>query len=219
MLSFTEENYLKAIYHLSNNGSNAVSTNAISDILSTKPASVSDMLKKLSQKKVISYIKYQGVNMTEEGRLLALRIIRKHRLWEVFLVKHLGFNWDQVHDVAEELEHINSSLLIKRLDEFLGFPKFDPHGDPIPSEDGEMSPLFTVSLDTLDAGVVAVVTSLNETSGEFLRHLDKLGINLGVKVKIMDVSTFDKSIELQLSSDKNVMISNEVAKNINVSAE
>src|SRR6478752_3743676 len=138
LLSLTEENYLKAIYHLSEDGTIDVSTNAISDALNTKPASVSDMLKKLSQKEVINYIKYQGVSLTPSGRKIALQIIRKHRLWEVFLVEKLKFNWDEVHEIAEQLEHIQSNLLIERLDEFLGFPPFDPHGDPIPNERGEM---------------------------------------------------------------------------------
>ena len=136
MLSLVEENYLKAIYHLSEEGREQVSTNAIADAIQTKPASVSDMIQKLDRKGVIEYTKYQGVKVTDNGREAALKVIRKHRLWEVFLVEQLNFHWDEVHEVAEQLEHIKSPLLIERLDAFLGYPKVDPHGDPIPDAQG-----------------------------------------------------------------------------------
>jgi len=216
MLSQTEENYLKAIYHLSSRGTESVTTNAISEILLTKPASVSDMLKKLAQKNVITYVKYQGVQITEQGKTLALRIIRKHRLWEVFLVNHLKFSWDEVHEIAEELEHIQSNLLIKKLDEFLGYPTVDPHGDPIPAEDGTVSVPFLVPLDTLDVDTSVEVASLNETSGDFLRYLDKIGIGIGVKIKVLDKINFDGSLEILIANTNRVMISLAIAKNINV---
>ncbi|MGB5928452.1 MAG: metal-dependent transcriptional regulator, partial [Cyclobacteriaceae bacterium] len=151
MPSLAEENYLKAIYHLSTEDEGNVSTNAISETLNTKPASVSDMLRKLSGKELVSYRKYQGVSLTPSGRKVALQVIRKHRLWEVFLVDKLNFNWDEVHDVAEQLEHIQSPLLIHQLDEFLGHPAYDPHGDPIPDENGgfpekEQSPLSELTV-------------------------------------------------------------------------
>ncbi|MEP2348492.1 MAG: metal-dependent transcriptional regulator, partial [Algoriphagus sp.] len=136
-LTTAEENYLKAIYHLSDGGTKSVSTNDVAAEMKTKPASVSDMLRKLGDKEVIEYRKYYGVNITEDGKKRALQTIRKHRLWEVFLVDKLQFSWDEVHEVAEELEHIQSPLLIQRLDEFLNYPKFDPHGDPIPDEFGD----------------------------------------------------------------------------------
>ena len=138
MHSFTEENYLKTIYHLSSTNSLVVSTNQIAEITNTKAASVTDMLKKLSEKKLINYIRYQGVTLTESGKNAALNIIRKHRLWKFFLVEKLGFKWDEVHEIAEELEHIKSEVLIQKLEEYLGFPMFDPHGDPIPSAAGEI---------------------------------------------------------------------------------
>ena len=133
MQSFTEENYLKIIYHLSNQ-SNPVETNAIAEKIQTKAASVTDMLKKLADKGLLNYVKYQGVTLTAIGNLTAINIVRKHRLWEVFLVNKLNFKWDEVHEVAEELEHIKSKLLVERLDKFLGHPKVDPHGDPIPDQ-------------------------------------------------------------------------------------
>src|ERR1041385_7989387 len=136
MGSFTAENYLKAIYKLLKTGSGKASTNEIADALKTAPASVTDMLKKLADKNLILYQRYQGVSLTSAGKKVAVDIIRKHRLWEMFLVTKLGFKWDEVHDIAEELEHIESDLLVNRLDEFLGKPRFDPHGDPIPDANG-----------------------------------------------------------------------------------
>jgi DtxR family transcriptional regulator, Mn-dependent transcriptional regulator len=216
MLSFTEENYLKAIYHLSDNGCNEVNTNAISEALNTKPASVSDMLKKLSQKEVINYIKYQGVTLTDSGKKQALQIIRKHRLWEVFLVEKLKFHWDEVHDIAEQLEHIQSKLLIKRLDEFLGYPLFDPHGDPIPNEQGEFLQKDKTPLSEAAIGPANIVVGLKETSSLFLQYLDKTGIYIGARIRIMERIEFDASLEIQIDSKKTVIISNEVSKNIYV---
>ena len=134
MSTKAEENYLKTIFKLSEKEKDSVSTNAIAEELETKPSSVSDMLKKLSEKKLINYIKYQGVSLTPLGHRLAVHVIRKHRLWEVFLVSHLNFKWDEVHDIAEQLEHIKSKALVNRLDAFLNFPSYDPHGDPIPNQ-------------------------------------------------------------------------------------
>ena len=217
MLSYTEENYIKTIYKLSEIENKEISTNAISEAVNTKPASVSDMLKKLSQKSLIDYVKYQGVSLTAEGRAVALKIIRKHRLWEVFLVNKLQFNWDEVHDVAEELEHIKSPLLIKRLDEFLGFPQYDPHGDPIPSEDGLINYKICASLDVIEIGKTGIVVGLNETVRTFLQFLDKIGIYIGAQIKVLDKSSFDNSVEIEIDKKIKLMISNEVAKNINIS--
>jgi DtxR family transcriptional regulator, Mn-dependent transcriptional regulator len=215
MLSLAEENYLKAIYHLSNNhGKNGVSTNAISDLLHTKPASVSDMLRKLSQKEVINYVKYQGVTLTDKGKKLALQVIRKHRLWEVFLVDKLNFNWDEVHELAEQLEHIQSKLLIDRLDEFLGYPSYDPHGDPIPDESGHIKAKKQTSISEAAQGVAGSVIGLKETSPLFLQYLDKAGIYIGARIKIIEKMEFDLSMEIQIDNKKTFVISNEVAKNI-----
>lgn len=213
MLSFTEENYLKAIYHLSDHGKE-VSTNAISEMLNTKPASVSDMLKKLGKKKVIFYEKYRGVKLSDKGKSLALQIVRKHRLWEVFLVEKLHFNWDEVHEIAEQLEHIRSQVLIERLDKFLGFPSHDPHGDPIPNNKGEMVAKEKIQLSDLDEQVSATVVGLKETSSLFLQFLDKAGIYLGAKVKILEKIAFDMSQEIEIDNKKVQIISNDVAKNI-----
>lgn len=215
MQSYTEENYLKIIYHLSVI-TNPVQTNAIADKMQTKAASVTDMLKKLSEKGLVDYVKYQGVTITEQGRLTALNIVRKHRLWEVFLVEKLNFKWDEVHDVAEELEHIKSTLLIERLDEFLDFPKVDPHGDPIPDRHGNFANLAFVKLNKLNVGDSGTITGVSEHSSPFLKHLEKLGLTLGKKVKVSEITDFDGSVEL-LIDRVNVNISREVAKHILIS--
>lgn len=218
MHSFTEENYIKAIYKLSDGGTREVNTNAIADALNTKAASVTDMLRKLSVKGIADYVKYRGVTLTDKGERVALQIIRKHRLWEVFLVEKLKFNWDEVHDVAEELEHINSDLLIKRLDEFLGYPKFDPHGDPIPSEDGEMNLKQQRLLSELEVNSSGTVVGVNDSQPLFLQYLDKMGIYLGAKIKVIDKIPYDNSLEINLENKKNLVVSSEVARNIFLSA-
>lgn len=214
MLSFTEENYLKAIFHLSHSGKRDVSTNAIAEVLKTKPASVSDMIKKLSDKGVISYQKYQGVNVSKKGKKEALQIIRKHRLWEVFLVDKLSFKWDEVHDIAEQLEHIKSPLLIRKLDEFLGFPKIDPHGDPIPDENGDIVSGNKVPLSEIEANKQVIVTGVENSESDFLAHLDKINIGLGAKIMIIDKNNFDGSMQIKITGQSPVFISQQVAENL-----
>lgn len=214
MLSFAEENYLKAIYHLSEETGDAVSTNAIADNLQTKAASVTDMIKKLSSKGVLSYQKYRGVHVSESGRKAALHVIRKHRLWETFLVEKLKFNWDEVHEVAEQLEHIKSPLLIKRLDEFLAYPKYDPHGDPIPDENGEFKTLSQTVLKDCELHQEGIIVSVKDASSSFLQYLDKIGAYIGAKIKILDKVSFDGSLEIRIDNKKTVFISKEVSENI-----
>jgi DtxR family Mn-dependent transcriptional regulator len=213
-LSFAEENYLKAIYHLSSSGQKQVNTNAIADRLNTKPASVSDMMRKLSAKDVITYVKYQGVNITDDGIKRALSVIRKHRLWEVFLVDKLNFHWDEVHEIAEQLEHIQSSLLITRLDEFLDYPKFDPHGDPIPDEDGIISSKPMIVLSELPQGTVCRLVSMVDTGTAFLKYLDKIDMKIGTKIKVLDIFDFDGSMEIEADKKKSITISKQVADNL-----
>ncbi len=214
MLSYAEENYLKTIYHLSEESEGNVSTNAIADRLDTKPASVTDMIKKLSAKGVLSYRKYHGVAVSEKGRIAALKVIRKHRLWETFLVDKLKFNWDEVHEVAEQLEHINSALLIKRLDEFLAYPKFDPHGDPIPDENGEFKEKPQVALNHIEIGSSGIIVSVKDSNNVFLQYLDKIGVYLGAKIKVADKVEFDGSMEIVIDGKRTVFISKEVSENI-----
>ena len=214
MHSFTEENYLKAIYHLSEGNTMAVSTNQIAEMTSTKAASVTDMLKKLAEKKLINYIKYQGVTLTGTGVNAAVNIIRKHRLWEVFLVEKLGFKWDEVHDIAEELEHINSDTLINRLDDFLGNPVADPHGDPIPDRSGLINHKKLVKISDMKPGESGTVSGVSEHSSVFLKLLEKLGLTLGTKIIISELIEFDGSIMLTIDQKTERTISREVAKNI-----
>lgn len=217
VLSYTEENYLKSIYHLSQDGTMEVSTNAIADDLNTKAASVTDMIKKLANKNVLIYKKYKGVNVSEEGKKVALRVIRKHRLWEVFLVDKMKFNWDQVHDVAEQLEHIKSPLLITRLDEFLGYPKYDPHGDPIPDENGEYKAKPQVPISDVKIGHEGIMVSVKDSSSPFLQYLDKIGAYIGAKIKVIDKVDFDGSNEILLDNKRTIFVSKEVSANILIS--
>ncbi|MCC5945095.1 MAG: metal-dependent transcriptional regulator [Bernardetiaceae bacterium] len=213
-LSFAEENYLKTIYHLSLQEGSPVATNSIAAAMQTKPASVSDMLKRLARKQVINYVKYYGVSLTESGQHTALWLIRKHRLWEVFLVEKLKFSWDQVHEVAEQLEHIRSGLLIERLDEFLGYPKYDPHGDPIPNKDGKIDNRPKQPLSELEAKAVCQVAGVRDTSPLFLQYLDKVGIYIGAKIYIKDKVSYDLSLEICIDKTKERFISHNVADNL-----
>lgn len=214
MHSFTEENYLKAIYHLSTGNSSVVSTNQIAEMTNTKAASVTDMLKKLADKKLINYIKYQGVTLTETGKKAAVNIVRKHRLWEVFLVEKLGFKWDEVHDIAEELEHINSESLINRLDDFLGNPAADPHGDPIPDRSGTIHQKKLIRISDMLQEQSGMISGVSEHSSVFLKLLEKMGLTLGTKIMISELIEFDGSIILTVNETTDRTISREVAKNI-----
>lgn len=217
MQSFTEENYLKTIYNLANRQQGEVSTNALAEMTATKAASVTDMLRKLADKQLIHYKKYQGVRLTEEGERLALQIIRRHRLWEVFLVEKLGFGWDEVHEIAEELEHIRSAELVVRLDTYLGHPQFDPHGDPIPTPAGKMPETGYRKLSDATTGEDVCLMAVLEHSTEFLQHLNHSNLTLGAVVTVSEINAFDKSVLVQIGPDRTVFVSHEVAKNLLVS--
>ena len=215
MLSITEENHLKAIFHLSSDGNKDVSTNAIADSLKTKAPSVTDMLKKLFEKKLVSYKKYQGSSLTADGRKTALNIIRKHRLWEVFLVNKLNFNWDEVHDIAEQLEHIKSEKLINELDKFLDYPAKDPHGDPVPNPAGFIKYTTKLVLSDLAIGETGKFVGIKDSSSTFLKLLDKRKISLGSNIKVLHQEDFDQSIYIGLD-ETNLTISVKSANNIYV---
>lgn len=208
----TEENYLKVIYKFSE-GEQLVSTNTIARFLETTPASVTDMVKKLNEKKLVEHHPYQGVRLTSTGRQVALGIIRKHRLWEVFLVNTLKFSWDKVHDTAEQLEHIEAPELIDALDAFLGHPKFDPHGDPIPSREGEIHERDTVRLSDAAEQTLVTVAGVSVHTTEFLQYLDKVGLNIGSHVLVAERITFDKSLILRIGS-REVVLNGETASQI-----
>jgi len=211
--SFTEENYLKAIFKLSRKIENGVSTNALAERMDTKASSVTDMLKRLSSKKLVDYQKYQGVTLTEKGKKIAVDIIRKHRLWEVFLVEHLGFGWDEVHDVAEQMEHVNSPLLVERLDKFLNHPKYDPHGGPIPDAHGNFPAPARIKLDELPLGKQSKVLGVTEHSDSFLAYLKKVGLELGQAFTLTDRHDFDRSVEILLHGET-LHVSHDIAKHI-----
>jgi len=213
MLSLAEENYLKAIYHLSVGGSNAVLTNELAEAMQTKAASVTDMMKKLSVKELIHYQRYYGVTITGKGKSQALMVIRKHRLWETFLVQKLGFSWDEVHEVAEQLEHIQSARLIDKLDEYLGYPTVDPHGDPIPDHHGKVKSVPLVSMDQVKPGSKGIIASVKDSDPELLKYLDKIGATPGKKVQVINRENYDESIEVMIDK-KLVFVSKEVSKNI-----
>ncbi len=213
MYSQAEENYLKTIYTLEKEFGNEVSTNLIAGKIKTKASSVTDMLKKLSNKELVVYKKYQGVYLTVTGRLTALKVIRKHRLWESFLVQKLQFNWHEVHDIAEQLEHVKSEALIDKLDAFLKFPKLDPHGDPIPDAHGRTILNKTVTIADMKIGSAGVFVGVRDSSASFLKYLNKKNLALGDKIKVIDIEPFDSSYHIETKTHRLVITSN-VAKNL-----
>lgn len=216
MTTLSEENYLKAIYHLGKQGSIAVSTNAIAEKIESKASSVTDMVKKLAEKNLANYVKYQGVSLTNEGRLAAALVIRKHRLWEVFLVNKLNFSWDEVHEVAEQLEHIKSLKLVNELDAFLEYPKHDPHGDPIPDKDGNYSPIKSINILDIDMGNEGVLSFVKDSTDVFLKYLNKNNLALGDTIRVLDFEPFDDSLTIETKNRK-MIISREVAQNLYLS--
>nr|WP_299341872.1 metal-dependent transcriptional regulator [Allomuricauda sp.] len=211
----SEENYLKAIFHLGGSSTTPISTNAIAEQMETKPSSVTDMAKKLAEKGLVNYKKYQGVSLTESGIKLALSIIRKHRLWEVFLVEKLNFSWDEVHEVAEQLEHIKSEKLIDQLDTLLGHPKYDPHGDPIPAKDGTFPEQEKQLLSEMLLGSKGVCVGVKDTSSAFLNFLDRNKIALGDTIEVMEKEDFDQSLHIKVGNQE-LNISHQIAANLYV---
>ncbi len=212
-MTFSEENYLKTIFHLTVISNSAVSTNAIAEMIETKASSVTDMIKKLAEKDLVNYKKYQGVSLTTKGKLAAKTIVRKHRLWEVFLVEKLDFSWDEVHEVAEQLEHIKSDKLIRELDRFLGFPKLDPHGDPIPDAEGNFTVFNKVLLSDLKKGETGIFVGVKDSSTKFLQFLDKRNIALGSELKIIEKEPFDQSVLIKINSQE-LRVSSLISGNI-----
>jgi DtxR family Mn-dependent transcriptional regulator len=212
MNSQSEEDYLKALYHLEMDF-DSISTNSIADYLDMKPSSVTDMLKKLAEKKLIHYQKYKGTSLTKKGKLIALTIIRKHRLWETFLVEKLGFGWDQVHIIAEQLEHIKSEELIENLDNFLGNPKYDPHGDPIPNKDGEIEKMNQKLLVELKASQKGIITGVKKGTASLLNYLDKEKVKLGDSIKVIEILEFDGTYIVEINKRK-LSFSEKICQNL-----
>jgi len=211
--STSEENYIKAIFHLQQDDG-TVTTNEVANELSTRPASVTDMMKKLKTKKLLHYQPYQGFRLSQEGKKVALIIIRRHRLWEYFLAEKLKFSWDEVHEVAEHLEHVSSKKLIDKLDEFLGFPRTDPHGDPIPDENGRIENSPQVCLSDLPLNKQATVCHVSDQSSQILELLNHINIGIGTKLEVKKKFDFDKSIEIKIRQQQAFTISEQLAKNI-----
>ena len=208
----SEEDYLKCLYHLQQ-GKKSVSTNEIANYLSMKPSSVSDMLKKLAEKKCVNYLKYKGSFLTKKGELIALSIIRKHRLWETFLVNKLGFSWSKVHNIAEQLEHVNSEELIDKLDHFLGHPQIDPHGDPIPQKNGTIAKLNQKLLSELKNGEEGVITGIKKGTPSLLNFLDQKNIKLGDQIQLISILEFDQSAEVIIHK-KTINLSEKICSNL-----
>ncbi|SFW48269.1 metal-dependent transcriptional regulator [Cellulophaga fucicola] len=214
-MTHSEENYLKAIFHIGKGGANEISTNAIAEQMETKPSSVTDMMKKLSEKNLVNYKKYKGVSLTSIGKSMALSIIRKHRLWEVFLVEKLDFSWDEVHDVAEQLEHIESEKLIDKLDKLLDYPKYDPHGDPIPDKNGNFKVIDKKLLSELSVNDKGICVGVKDSSSQFLKFLDKNKIALGDIIEVIDKEDFDGSFQLKINANS-FNVSSQIASNLYV---
>ena len=213
MFTLSEENYLKAIYHLEAFSGKGISTNAIAEKVDAKASSVTDMVKKLADKEVLFYKKYRGVTLSDLGNKIAISVIRKHRLWELFLVEKLNFSWDEVHDVAEQLEHIKSPKLINELDAFLGFPKKDPHGDPIPDKEGKFQKIEKQLLSTLEVNQFGICVGVSDSSSEFLKYLDNNNISLGKKIAVLSKEPFDGSLTILINT-KEITISKKISNNI-----
>lgn len=216
VFTLAEEDYLKAIYKISERQGVPVSTNAIAEQIQTKPASVTDMLKKLAEKDLLDYTPYHGVSLTRSGARTATMLIRKHRLWESFLVDKLGYSWDAVHEIAEQLEHIQSDTLIDRLDEFLGHPKFDPHGDPIPDASGAYRMRSQILLSELAIHQPAILVGVREHTTDFLQYLDQHGLVLGTSLQIHEILPYDGSLRLSIDQQDPILISGQVARQLYV---
>lgn len=198
MHTFSEENYLKAIYSLSQKSDEKISPTSIAEALGNNPASVVDMLKKLTEKKLISYDKKKGAKLTDKGTKTAIDIVRRHRLWEVFLLEKLGYGWEEVHDIAEQLEHIHNEDLADKLDKFLEYPEYDPHGDPIPQANGKMASTYKTMLLEVQPGESCQVAAVKDTSVEFLQYLEKLGVGIGTRLRVIEKIAFDGSMAIQV---------------------
>lgn len=214
MVSQAEENYLKSVFAISEKEGKSATTNAIAAAMQTTAASVTDMLKRLADKNLIAYEKYRGVLLTPAGRRIATELIRKHRLWEVFLLEKLGFAWDEVHELAEQLEHVQGDALVDRLDAYLGYPKYDPHGDPIPDAQGRWTLRQQVPLIVLQPGERGTVTGVQDHSSAFLQYLDQLGLGLGVEVEMLERIPYDQSARVRTAGASELMLSEKVCQNL-----
>ena len=212
--TLSEENYLKAIYRLAQNEDEKITPTAIAEGLGNNAASVVDMIKKLTDKQLITYDKKTGVKLTNDGLKHAVLIVRRHRLWEVFLLNKLGYHWDEIHEIAEQLEHISDTTLADRLDNFLGFPEYDPHGDPIPKANGKLPKSYSVTLANVKAGQKCTVAAVKDTSSAFLQYLLKLNIGIGTHIQLMEKIDFDQSMVISINGADKTTVSLKFGENI-----
>jgi DtxR family Mn-dependent transcriptional regulator len=214
MHTLSEENYLKSIYKLSLKEGEKITPTAIAELLGNNAASVVDMIRKLTDKQLIEYDKKKGARLTTQGLKDAILIVRKHRLWEVFLLEKLGFHWDEIHDIAEELEHVSNATLADRLDAFLGFPEYDPHGDPIPKANGKVPKTYSVTLADAKAGAGCRVAAVKDTSSAFLQYLLKLNIGIGTQIQLIEKIAFDQSLVISINGQDKTTVSQKFGENI-----
>ena len=214
MYTLSEENYLKSIYRLAQQTNFKITPTAIAESLGNNPASVVVMIRKLTEKQLIAYDKKNGVKLTAQGLKDAVLIVRRHRLWEVFLLEKLGYHWDEIHDIAEDLEHISNATLADRLDKFLGFPEYDPHGDPIPKANGKVPKPYSVTLTDLKGGDACRVAAVRDTSSPFLQYLQKLDIGIGTRIQLIEKIPFDNSLVISISGKENTTVSQKFGENI-----
>lgn len=218
-ITTAEEDYLKAIFKIAEKENKAAATNKLAEALGTSAASITDMIKKLADKNLVNYTKYYGVTLTQEGSKVATALIRRHRLWEYFLVEKLRFPWHEVHTIAEQLEHIKSDDLLSRLDAFLNYPKFDPHGDPIPNAEGKFTLKTQFPLSEGKSSGRYILSGLKENNDIFLKHLSDLGIKLGSKITVLEISDFDKTAKITLDNRNEVIIGSQTTTNLMVRHE
>ena len=214
MQTLSEENYLKVMYHLDKQGLKKVTPTSVSEALNNRPASVIDMLKKLGDKKLLHYEKNKGIKLTEKGKSIAVQIVRRHRLWEAFLVNKLGYSWDEIHEIAEQLEHVQHPELADKLDNYLGFPQYDPHGDPIPRANGETATTYKTVLAEMVEGKRCQIAAVKDTSSSFLLYLKKLEIGIGTKITILEKIEFDNSIVIIINDSVETTVSKIFAENL-----
>jgi DtxR family transcriptional regulator, Mn-dependent transcriptional regulator len=216
-LSIAEENYLKALFHLTIEQKNSkAGTNQLAEYLGVSPASANAMLKRLREKELVKYERYGKLELSASGSKIAIDMIRRHRLWESFLYTHLNFGWDEIHEVAEQLEHIHSAKLISQLESFLGFPEYDPHGDAIPKADGKYKPAIKKTLASMSLGSKVRIVAVKDSSVAFLRYLNSLGLMLSSEIELKERREFDQSIQIRYEG-KEVNVSQKFAENVYVS--
>ncbi len=218
MLSQAEENYLKALFHITEEGQqkSGAGTNELAAMLDVKPATANDMLRKLNEKELVVYKKYKKITLTQQGKKNAIDIVRKHRLWETFLYEKLQFTWDEVHEVAEQLEHIHSPKLIAQLEKFLGYPEQDPHGDAIPDAKGVLKRSVRLMLSQVEPDMVCKLMAVKDNSASFLQFVVKVGLGLSSKIKVLSRHEFDGSVEIEVRGKKST-VSQKFAENVFVS--